>query len=266
MISCRKISVIMPAYNAGNYIGSSIESVLAQTHSNFELLVINDCSEDNTEEIVNNYIKRDGRIRLINLSTNMGAPAGPRNIGIRQSSAQWLAFLDADDIWHPAKIQRQIEVLERTGSRFCSTKMVDFIDQSSLRLSDAGPNDYEWITFTQQLIKLRTPTSSVMVERALLLNNLFNEDPSFKAREDLDCWLHCHEEIGRSVKITVPMMGYRLIQGQISKNKFAMMRRHLHVLQKYRYISGNRLGLMAWVYTFTHFMISFYGRLIKRQL
>lgn len=266
MKSLQKVSIIMPAYNAANYIEDAIESVLAQTFSNFELLVIDDCSDDNTVEIVNGYIIRDKRIRIINLPTNMGAPAGPRNIGIRQSSAQWIAFLDADDIWHPAKIQRQIEVLERTGSRFCSTKMVDFIDQSNLILRDAGPDDYEWITFSQQLIKFRTPTSSVIVERALLMNNFFNENPLFKAREDLDCWLHCHEEIGRSVKITVPMTGYRLIQGQISKNKLEMMGRHLHVLQKYRYISGKRLGLMAWVFTFTHFMISLYSRLIKKQL
>jgi teichuronic acid biosynthesis glycosyltransferase TuaG len=256
----------MPAYNAEQYIEKSIDSVLLQTLSDFELLIINDCSRDNTAEIVKSYMVRDKRIRLINLHVNMGAPAGPRNVGIKQSLGKWIAFLDSDDIWHPTKLQRQIELLERTGATFCSTKMLDFIDQSSLKLCDAGPDDYEWITFSQQLIKLRTPTSSVVVERELMINNLFNEDITFKAREDLDCWLHCHEEIGKSVKINVPMMGYRIIPGQISGKKWIMVGRHFHVLANYRYRSGKKLGLMAWFYTFTHFSISIYHRTLRNQL
>ena len=256
----------MPAYNAENYIKNTIDSVLQQTFLDFELLIVNDCSKDNTEEIVKDYIARDGRIRLINLPVNMGAPAGPRNVGIKQSLGKWIAFLDSDDIWHPTKLQRQMELLERTGARFCSTKMLDFIDQSNLRLYDATPDDYEWITFSQQLKKLRTPTSSVVAERELMINNLFNEDLSFKAREDLDCWLHCHEEIGQSVKITVPMTGYRIISGQISGKKWIMVGRHFHVLAKYRYRSGRKLGLMALFYTFTHFAISIYHRALRNQL
>jgi teichuronic acid biosynthesis glycosyltransferase TuaG len=266
MTSLPKITIVMPAYNAGSYIKNTIESVIQQTFTDFELLIVNDCSKDNTAEIVKDYMKRDKRIRLINLSINMGAPAGPRNVGIKQSSCKWIAFLDSDDIWHPAKIQRQIELIERTGARFCSTKMLDFIDQSNLRLRDAGPDDYEWITFSQQLIKLRTPTSSVIAERELLINNPFNEDISFKAREDLDCWLHCHEEIERSVKITVPMTGYRIIPEQISGNKWIMITRHFNVLKKYRYRSGDDLGLMVWYYTFTHLLFSVYHRAIRNQL
>lgn len=266
MTSSPKITIVVPAYNAGGYIKNTIDSVLKQTFSDFELLIVNDCSKDNTVEIVMDYMARDVRIRLINLPVNMGAPAGPRNVGIKQSLGKWIAFLDSDDIWHPQKLQRQIELLERTGARFCSTKMVDFTDESNLRLCDAAPDDYEWITFSQQLKKLRTPTSSVVAERELMIKNLFNEDISFKAREDLDCWLHCHEEIGRSVKITVPMLGYRIISGQISGKKWIMVRRHLHVLKKYRYRSGRKLGIMAWFYTFTHFAISIYHRAIIKQL
>ena len=256
----------MPAYNAGKYIADSIQSVLRQSFQNFELIVINDCSKDNTVDIVNEYTAYDNRIRLINLPINKGAPAGPRNIGIQQSLGQWIAFLDSDDIWHPNKLQRQIEVLEHTGARFCSTKMLDFVDQAKLKLNDAGPNDYDWITFSQQLIKLRTPTSSVIADRELMTRHLFNEDIAFKAREDLDCWLHCHEEIGRSVKITAPMMGYRIIPGQISGKKWTMVKRHLYVLSEYRFKSGRKLGLMALFYTFTHFALSIFHRKIRKQL
>jgi teichuronic acid biosynthesis glycosyltransferase TuaG len=266
MNSPPKISIVMPAYNAERYIKNSIDSVLMQTLSDFELLIINDCSKDNTAEIVKSYMARDERIRLIDLPVNMGAPAAPRNVGIKQSLGKWIAFLDSDDIWHPTKLQRQIELLERTGASFCSTKMLDFIDQSNLKLFDAAPGDYEWITFSQQLIKLRTPTSSVVAKRELMINNLFNEDISYKAREDLDCWLHCHEEIGQSVKINIPMMGYRIIPGQISGKKWIMVYRHFNVLRNYRYRSGKNLGLMAWFYTFTHFSISIYHRAFRKQL
>ena len=266
MTSPPKISIVMPAYNAEQHIKNSIDSVLLQNFSDFEFLIINDCSKDNTAEIVKSYMARDERIRLINLPVNMGAPAGPRNVGIKQSLGKWIAFIDSDDIWHPTKLQCQIELLERTGARFCSTKMLDFIDQSDLKLYDGAPGDYEWITFSQQLIKLRTPTSSVVAERELMINNLFNEDISFKAREDLDCWLHCHEEIGKSVKITVPMMGYRINPGPISGKKWLMVGRHFHVLANYRYRAGQKLGLMAYFYTFTHFMISIYHRSLRNQL
>jgi teichuronic acid biosynthesis glycosyltransferase TuaG len=260
------VTIVMPAYNAASYITATIESVLKQSFTDYELLVINDCSKDNTAKIVELYCARDKRVQLINLSVNKGAPAGPRNIGIQQAKGKWIAFLDSDDIWHPNKLERQLNLLKNTGARFCSTRMMDFVDESTLKLKDAGPEEYEWISFTKQLIKYRTPTSSVIAEKVLMQHNLFNEDMSFKAREDLDCWLRCHEEIGKSVKITVPMTGYRIIPSQISANKWHMFRRHLHVLQQYRFRSGRRMGLGALVFTLTHFVLAFYYRKIQKSL
>lgn len=266
MISNPLITVIMPAYNSARYISATIESVLNQTFNDYELLVINDYSSDTTADIVKNYVDMDGRIRLINLPTNRGAPAGPRNYGIEEARGKWIAFIDSDDIWHPAKLERQIYFLEKTGALFCSTKMADFVGEKLPSLKDAGPHDYEWISFMQQLIKNRTPTSSIIADRALLLKHPFNEDIKYKAREDLDCWLHCHEEIGRSLKITTPMMGYRVISSQISGNKWHMFHRHLYVLRKYKFRSGRILGVGAWLFTITHFLYAIYYRKIKKTM
>ena len=266
MKSTPLVTIVMPAYNSANYIGATIKSVLNQSFIDYELLVVNDCSKDNTEVVVKKFIDNDDRIRLINLANNRGAPAGPRNIGIKEARGRWIAFLDSDDIWHPYKLERQVELLNATGALFCSTQMIEFTDATSLVLQDASSSDYEWISFTQQLIKFRTPTSSVVADRMLMLDNLFNEDMSYKAREDLDCWLHCHEVIGKSVKITVPMMGYRIIPGQISGNKWVMVRRHLHVLRQYKFKSGRFLGLRAWIFTFTHFALAVYYRKFKGML
>lgn len=260
------ISVIIPAYNAEKFIAAAIESVLIQSFHNFELLVVNDCSTDCTRAVVESFTVRDKRVRLISLSSNMGAPAGPRNIGVRQASGKWVAFLDADDVWHPYKLERQLDLLSRTGALFCSTQMIDFVDESLPKLIDAHPDDFEWVSFRSQLLKFRTPTSSVVVEKKLVERYPFNESISFKAREDLDCWLHCHEEIGRSVKISSPMMGYRLVRGQISGVKWKMVKRHFYVLSRYRFVSGKSLHIGALLFTISHFALAIYYRLIKKGL
>lgn len=261
-----QVSVVIPAYNSEKYIADTINSVLAQTYTNFEVLVINDFSTDGTKEIIQNFALHDNRVFLINLLANMGAPAGPRNIGVRRARGRWIAFLDSDDIWHPCKLQRQLDLLEKTNARFCSTQMVDFVDANQLYLSDALTDEYEWISFLSQMIKFKTPTSSVIVEKSLLESYPFNETMSYKAREDLDCWLHCHEKIIRSVKITRPMMGYRITPGQISGRKWTMFMRHLYVLSRYRFLSGRSLWIGALPLTICHFVLSFYHRLIKKGL
>jgi hypothetical protein len=104
------------------------------------------------------------------------------------------------------------------------------------------------------------------MRRCLIAENLFNEDIRFKAREDLDCWLRCHEIIGKSVKITTPMLGYRIIPGQISGNKWLMIRRHLYVLRQFKFRSGRKLGLTAYLFLGTHCIFGFYNRKILKSM
>lgn len=256
----------MPAYNAQSHIAATVRSVLAQTFADWELLVIDDCSTDETAAIVQRFAASDERVKLIKLPKNRGAPAGPRNVGVQAATGEWIAFLDADDIWHPRKLALQLEALERTGAQFCSTRMVDFRDEAELRFEDPGACHLQRIGFLKQLLKFRTPTSSVVVNRALALRHPFDERMSFKAREDLDCWLHCHEDIRWSVKIDYPLVGYRIIPGQISGRKWTMVRRHYHVLREYRFRSGAALGAGAAVFTCSHFALALYYRLLKKGL
>lgn len=266
MIQSVKISIVMPAYNAAEYITPTIRSVLGQTHKNWELIVVDDCSTDATAELVESFASQDARVRLIRLDRNHGAPAGPRNIGVREAVGEWVAFLDADDVWHPQKLECQLRVLELTGSKFCSTQMVDFSDLDALTFRPITSYTVEEISLLKQLIKFRTPTSSVLAHRDLIHRHPFNEDPRFKAREDLDCWLRCHEELGRSVKINSPLLGYRIVAGQISGKKWEMLLRHYHVLRRYRFRSGRGLGIGALLFTATHFLFAFYYRVWKKAL
>lgn len=260
------VSIVIPAYNAGSYISRTLESVLAQSFRDYEVIVVDDCSKDSTAAIVERLALLDSRLKLLRLTVNSGAPAGPRNMGVAAAKGVWIAFLDADDLWHPAKLERQLAALDATGAQFCSTQMRNFVDERHLFLEDAGSEDFEWITFWKQLIKFRTPTSSVIVKKDLICRYPFNESLSFKAREDLDCWLHCHEDLGRSIKLTKPMMGYRIVPGQISGQKSRMFFRHLHVLRQYRFKSGRQLGGSAVIFTLSHFLFAMYYRLLRRGL
>lgn len=114
-----KVSIIMPFYNAENYIEASIKSVLAQTYKNWELIIVDDCSVDNTEEIVKTFLS-DKRIRLLKNERNSGA-AVSRNYALREAKGRWIAFLDSDDIWKPEKLEHQLKFMKEKGYSFTYT-------------------------------------------------------------------------------------------------------------------------------------------------
>lgn len=111
------VSIITPAYNAAAYIAETIESVLNQTYQNWEMLIVNDCSKDNTAEIVQSYAAKDKRIKLINLKQNGGAAAA-RNTAIKNAKGRYIAFLDSDDLWKKEKLQKQIQFMQQNEYAF----------------------------------------------------------------------------------------------------------------------------------------------------
>lgn len=144
------VSVIMPSYNTAEYITESIQSVINQTYTNWELIIVDDCSTDNTEEIVSQIC--DERIRYIKNDINSGA-AVSRNKALREAKGQWIAFLDSDDIWMPEKLEKQICFMERNRCGFSYTNYEE-IDVSGeptgvkvtgpRRISKIGMFNYCW--------------------------------------------------------------------------------------------------------------------------
>ena len=113
------VSIVVPVYNAANYIEKTIEMVCRQTYKDWELILVDDASRDESAQVIENYIKNQGkRIRLIRKKVNQGA-AEARNTGIDASSGRYIAFLDADDVWDPEKLEKQVAYMERTGAAFC---------------------------------------------------------------------------------------------------------------------------------------------------
>lgn len=122
------VSIIMPSYNTANYIAESINSVLAQQYANWELIIIDDCSTDNTDSVVYPFLS-DQRIRFLKNDSNYGA-AYSRNRALREANGKWIAFLDSDDLWMSNKLGRQIEFMEKKGYSFSYTNYYE-IDAES---------------------------------------------------------------------------------------------------------------------------------------
>ena len=123
------VSIIMPSYNTAKFISETIESVLAQTYPNWELIIVDDCSTDNTDEVVKPYLS-DPRISYIKNDKNSGA-AVSRNRALRAAKGKWIAFLDSDDLWMPEKLEKQVSFMKENGYRFSYTNYME-IDENSV--------------------------------------------------------------------------------------------------------------------------------------
>ena len=117
------VSIIMPSYNTASFIAESIQSVLAQSYKDWELIIVDDCSSDNTDEVVKPYLS-DQRIRYLKNENNSGA-AVSRNRALREAKGKWIAFLDSDDLWMPEKLEKQIRFMEKNGYCFSYTNYAE---------------------------------------------------------------------------------------------------------------------------------------------
>lgn len=262
------ISIVMPAFNASQYIVDTIDSVVAQTHQNWELVIVDDASTDNTVDIISRYAVIDPRIRLITLDKNFGAPAGPRNKGVADSNFDWIAFIDSDDLWHREKLEQQVIAISESEIEFISTQMIRFkdtVDFESEKQLITKPRRKR-ISFLKQLLRYSTPTSSVLVKKSIMISFPFEEGIAWRAREDLDCWLRIHRAIGRSVKLDFPLVGYRVIDGQLSGNKIQMISRTHYCYANSKGVPKTPFGVLAFFLTSLHLAGGLLNRLIGNKL
>lgn len=137
------ISGIMAARNAAPFVGAAIESALQQTYANFELLVVDDASTDETGEIVAGYAKRDARVRLIRQET-WGGPCAARNLALREARGEWIAVLDSDDLWHPNRLERQIALIEKNPAACLITSDYQYVNEEGRSLGVVRGSWPEW--------------------------------------------------------------------------------------------------------------------------
>lgn len=137
------VSIIMPSYNTGNYIKETIESVISQTYSNWELIIVDDCSTDDTDNVVTEFV--DKRIIYLKNRENSGA-AQSRNRAIRMAKGKWIAFLDSDDLWESQKLEKQIRFMEQNNYHFSYTNYKEIDEQSK--------ENGKWVTGPKEIGKI----------------------------------------------------------------------------------------------------------------
>ena len=183
------VSVIVTTYNRADLLSETLDSIINQTYKIFELIVVDDGSTDNTEEVVKKY--NDSRLQYIK-TDNWGGPARPRNIGIKQSKGKYIAFCDDDDIWLPQKLEKQIKCLDNsdTGMVFSMQKQFGITSIFS-NYFGIGPLPFKKDTSTNALLQVNCiPTSTVIIKKDLLDQiGYFDERRSFIAIEDNDLWI-----------------------------------------------------------------------------
>lgn len=236
------ISVIMPAYQAGRYIGQAVESVINQTCGEaWELLVIDDCSTDDTPEVVRGYAK-DPRIRYLRRKQNRGVAAA-RNLGIREARGKYVAFLDADDWWDADKLKLQMECIKQTGAVLCCTGR-ELVQPDGTRTGRVIGVPKR-ITYPMLMRTNVIPCGSVLLRTDAAREFGFVCD---EYHEDYILWLRILKKYKTAAGVDVPALKCRLSEGGKSRNKLKSAKMQYG---SYRYLGYGRLQAFYYMVFYT---------------
>lgn len=267
------VSIVMPTFNAEMFVCKTIESVFNQTYENFELIIVDDSSTDRTADAVKKFVKSSDKVRFLNTEKNSGGPARPRNIGLKNCNGDWITFLDADDIWHPQKLEIQLLAANKyTGNYLFCTSMLDFKDDSSItptlyKYNQLQNFECQNLTFSMQLRKFRSPLSSLMISHEAAKSSKFNENRKLSGREDFLFVLQLQNLYGNMKKILVPLIFYRKHGDQISKKKLSMLLAQISILinsREYGLPRNSSFTILSHI--LSHVFLSIYYRVIKGSL
>ena len=223
------VSIIMPNYNSEKFIKATVDSVIAQTYQNWELIIVDDCSTDGALSIIEQF--DDARIRVIKNQVNSGA-AVSRNNAIDAAGGRWIAFLDSDDLWAENKLSEQLEYMAEKQCAFSFTRY--YFDKGEGELSEFAPSKDEY-DYTDILKHCYIACPTVIYDSSVL-GKVYMPTDAVK-REDFGCWLrilkqdvnaHCLHKCLTTVNIHV---------GSVSYNKGKMIKHQWNVYRKVEKIS-----------------------------
>jgi len=232
------VSIIVPAYRAATVIGETINSVIAQTYSNWEMLIADDCSPDNTTEVVLNAAARDPRIKLIKCLIN-GGPAAARNAALARAKGRWIAFLDSDDVWLPTKLADTINFALAKSSvlTFTGFRRMSFDGQVIGRYISVPSR----LSFHALLGNTAIATSTVLVDRSRIKSLVMR--PVYY--DDFVCWLEILKQGHLAHGLDSDLMRYRVVSNSVSRNK---RRSATEVWKIYREVEKIGRVMSAWYF------------------
>lgn len=223
------VSIIMPTYNCGKFIAQTIKTVIDQTYSNWELLIVDDCSKDDTEQVVSSF--EDSRIKYYKLEKNSGA-AVARNTAMKYANGEYMAFLDSDDLWKKDKLEKQLKFMKDNNYDFTCTAYEHVDEQGNKTgkiIKTKKKADYNRI-----LLDCPVGNSTVMYNVAAL--GKF-EVPNIRKRNDDALWLQMLKKEKYIYGMNEVLMEYRIRANSISSNKFGLVKYHWQLYREIEHLS-----------------------------
>lgn len=236
------VSIIMPCYNSASVVSQAIESVINQSYKNWELLVVNDCSNDNSSEIIHYYAELDNRIKYFETDSPSGSPSLPRNIGIANSAGKYIAFLDSDDMWFPNKLEEQLLFMERHG--------YNFVYSNYEKISWNGERNNRTVivksssSYNDILRSCSIPCLTVLLKKEIAVSTRFKKTP----KEDYVFWLEILKKGTIAYNTNKIHALYRESARSRSGNKFKMIQEQWHVIRNIERVPLLPAGLFIGVY------------------
>ncbi|GHU55150.1 putative teichuronic acid biosynthesis glycosyltransferase TuaG [Spirochaetia bacterium] len=246
-----RVSIITPNYNCSRFIAQTIESVLAQTYKDWEMIIVDDCSTDGSYEIALEYTKKDSRIRVYPMEHNSGA-ALCRNKAIELSQGQCLAFLDSDDLWMPEKLEKQLKFMQENDCDFSFTGY-ELIDEESRKLG-IKVRVIKKLAYKKMLLHCFTGCLAVMYKQDVN-NKIFG--PDITKNNDYALFLEVLKHIHNARGYPECLAQYRIRQKSLSRNKIGKIKSFfylmLHIEHKNFivvcfYLITNQLIKIIWKY------------------
>lgn len=238
-----KVSIVVPVYNAEDCISDTIMSVLKQSYTDFEILLVDDSSTDNSRKLMEGFVS--DRVRILDNTDTKGA-AGARNTGIKNADGRYIAFLDADDLWNPDKLSKQVQFMEAKDAAFSFTGY-EFADEKGYGLGKIVRVP-DTISYREALKNTTIFTSTVMFD----MNLLCKDDilmPYVKS-EDTATWWKVLKKTGIAYGIDESLTLYRRMGSSLSSNKIEAVRRIWNLYRK-----TERLGRIYSIYCFCHWAV-----------
>lgn len=245
-----KVSVIMPVHNAEKYLSESISSVLQQTYPYWELLIVDDCSTDNSLAIINRYAVLDARIRCLKTDAPSGSPCLPRNLGIKAAQGRFIAFLDSDDCWLPNKLEQQLCLFGETGT-------IGLVFSDYEKMSEEGERNNRVIKAPmkvsyKQLLRGNVIGCLTAVYDTAKVGKMFFMQHT---HEDYILWLSILKKGVVAVNTGTVEALYRVRRNSVSSNKLKVLSWQWDI---YRNIE--KTGLLKAMYYFAHYAYKAYRK------
>ena len=239
----------MPAYNSADFITDSIQSVMQQTHQNWELLIIDDASLDNTVSIIKKFETLDSRIKLFQNNENKGTGIS-RNVGIKDAQGAYIAFLDSDDLWLPKKLEVQLAFMQAHDlvMTYSSYYLIDEYGKDLNKKVEALPT----LSF-QKLLKSNYVGHLTGIYRADKIGKIYSS--VLRKRQDWALWLSILLKIKSTKGISQPLAKYRIREKSISNNKLGLLKYNYLIYSEFLKYSRIKSLIRMGVFLKEHFLV-----------